>query len=220
MNTLLRHGELSREEDGAIEFWRLKDNLQNRFEHSQYWSVDAWKSKITGGGNNKKIFQFCTDPSGQEILYLRALQSHSRRILIESFNARQCINSETISSSTFITSDVHSIYKNWANTDFTLHVRDLMNKEHRDPNIIDLEAPRLAWYHQKTWKKHPKTLKHWVDIKLAQKKGLSSIKHDRTESSFTTHSQLIVSRGLSWWKLEKSNTRKYVRHLDLLRDFF
>ena len=23
---------------------------------------------------------------------------------------------------------------------------DPMNKEHRDPNIIDLEAPRLAWY--------------------------------------------------------------------------
>ena len=31
-NTLLRHGELPREEDGAIEFWRLKDDLQNKFE--------------------------------------------------------------------------------------------------------------------------------------------------------------------------------------------
>ena len=29
INTLLRHGELPREEDGAIEFWRLKDDLQN-----------------------------------------------------------------------------------------------------------------------------------------------------------------------------------------------
>ena len=26
---------------------------------------------------------------------------------------------------------------------------DLMNKEHKDPNDIDLEAPRLAWYKQK-----------------------------------------------------------------------
>ena len=26
-----------------------------------------------------KIFQYCTDPSGQEILYLRALQGHSGR---------------------------------------------------------------------------------------------------------------------------------------------
>ena len=32
---------------------------------------------MAGGGGNKKIFQYCTDPSGQEILYLRALQSHS-----------------------------------------------------------------------------------------------------------------------------------------------
>ena len=34
INTLLRHGELLREEDGAIEFWRLKDELQNKFEYS------------------------------------------------------------------------------------------------------------------------------------------------------------------------------------------
>ena len=47
---------------------------------------------------------------------------------------------------------------------------DPMEKEHRDPNIIDLEAPRLAWYHQKKWTKHQNTV-YWVDIKLAQKKG-------------------------------------------------
>ena len=38
-----------------------------------------WKSKMAGGGGNKKIFQYCTDASGQEILYLRALQGHSGR---------------------------------------------------------------------------------------------------------------------------------------------
>ena len=31
LNTLLRHGELPREEDGAIELWRLKDDLRNKF---------------------------------------------------------------------------------------------------------------------------------------------------------------------------------------------
>ena len=30
----LRHGQLPREEDGAIEFWRLKDDFQNKFEYS------------------------------------------------------------------------------------------------------------------------------------------------------------------------------------------
>ena len=47
---------------------------------------------------------------------------------------------------------------------------DPMNKEHRNPYIIDLEAPRLAWYKQKTWKKRKNTV-FWVDIRLAQKKG-------------------------------------------------
>ena len=31
-NTLLRHGQVPREEDGAIEFWRVKDDLRNKFE--------------------------------------------------------------------------------------------------------------------------------------------------------------------------------------------
>ncbi len=79
LNTLLRHGELPREEDGAIEFWRLKDDLRNKCEYSQCWSDEMWKSNMSGGGRNKKIFQYCTDPSGQEILYLRALQGHSGR---------------------------------------------------------------------------------------------------------------------------------------------
>ena len=80
LSTLLRHdGDLPREEDGAIEFWRLKVYLRNDFVHSQHWSDEKWKSKMAGGGGNKKRFQYCTDPSGQEILYLRALQGHSGR---------------------------------------------------------------------------------------------------------------------------------------------
>ena len=82
INTLLRHGELPREEHGAIEFWRLKHDLRNKFEYSQYWSDDVWKSKMTGDGGNKKRFQYCIDPSGQEILYFRALQGHSGRKII------------------------------------------------------------------------------------------------------------------------------------------
>ena len=34
LSTLLRHGDLPREEDEAIEFWRLKDDLRNKFEYS------------------------------------------------------------------------------------------------------------------------------------------------------------------------------------------
>ena len=83
LSTLLRNGHLPREEDGAIEFWRLKDYLRNDFVRSQHWSDEMWKSKMEGGGGNKKRFQYCTDSSGQEILYLRALQGHSGRNLID-----------------------------------------------------------------------------------------------------------------------------------------
>ena len=79
LSTLLRHGDLPREEDGAIEFWRLKDCLRYDLERSHYWSDEMWKIKMAGGGGHKKTFQYCTDSSGQEILYLRALQGHSRR---------------------------------------------------------------------------------------------------------------------------------------------
>ena len=93
-----------------------------------------------------------------------------------------------------------------------------MNKEHRDPNIIDLEAPRLARYMRTAWKKHQNTV-YWVDINLLKRMEISSIRRDRTPTSCTTHSQPIVSRRLSRWKLVKSYTRKCMRHSGLLRRF-
>ena len=61
----------------------MKDNLQTYFLYCHHWSDEMWKSRMAGGGGNKKRFQHCTDPSGQEILYLRALQGHSGRNLID-----------------------------------------------------------------------------------------------------------------------------------------
>ena len=46
-----------------------------------------------------------------------------------------------------------------------------MNKEHKDPDVINLDALRLAWYMHTAWKKH-QNMVWWVDIRLAQKKGL------------------------------------------------
>ena len=79
---LPRHGSLPRDNDGAIEFWRIKDYLRNHFMFCHHWSGDKWKSSMAGGGGNKKRFQYCTDSSGT-ILYLRALQGHSGRNLID-----------------------------------------------------------------------------------------------------------------------------------------
>ena len=46
-----------------------------------------------------------------------------------------------------------------------------MDKSHKDLDVIDLEAPRLAQYMHKALKRHQNTV-YWVDINLALKKGL------------------------------------------------
>ena len=73
---LLRHSQqVHREEDGAVHFWRIKENLQNQFPQSIHWSDDRWKGCLAAGGGAKRRFQYCTDDSGI-IVYFRALQGH------------------------------------------------------------------------------------------------------------------------------------------------
>ena len=79
---LLRHARIQREDDGAVEFWRIKDDLQKYFLHCHHWSDEKWKKSMARGGGNKKRYQNCTDSSGAN-LYLRALQGHSGRSLID-----------------------------------------------------------------------------------------------------------------------------------------
>ena len=63
LSTLLRHGDLPQEENGAIEFWRFNDYLRNEFERfSIFGLMKMWKSTLAKGGGNKKRFQHCTDP--------------------------------------------------------------------------------------------------------------------------------------------------------------
>ena len=180
---LLRHGSLPREDDGAIEFWRINDYLLNHFVQSQHWSDEKWKSTMAKGGGNKNIFQCCTDPSGQEILYLRALQGHSGRNIIDPsiqdtvvipdgffkyiYHVGCAINLHSIINSGLILGGQDLSKRQ---TVFFLPV-DPMDKEHKDPETIDLGAPSLARYMHKAWKKDQNTV-YWVDIKLAQKKGL------------------------------------------------
>ena len=154
-----------------------------KFEHSQYWSDDMWKSNMTGGGGNKKRFLCCTDSSGQEILYLRALQGHSGRnpidpslqddVLIPDdffdyiYHIGCAINLHSITNSGLIPGG-QNLGKERQTVFFT--AVNPMNKEHKDPYEIDLNAPRLASYKQKMWKRHQDTV-YWVDIQLAQQKG-------------------------------------------------
>ena len=110
------------------------------------------------GGGNKKIFQYCTDSSGA-ILYLRALQGHSGRSLIDPtlqdnviipdgffkyiYHVGCAINLHTIINSGLIPRGQNLSKRQ---TVFFLPVNP-MDKEHKDPETIDLEAPRLAQVH-------------------------------------------------------------------------
>ena len=116
-------------------------------------------------------------------MYLRALQGHSGRNLIDPslqayvvipdgffkyiYHVGCAINLHSIISSGLIPGGQSSSNRQ---TVFFLLV-DPMDKEHKDPDTIDMESPRLALYMHKTWKKHQNTV-YWVDINLALKKGL------------------------------------------------
>ena len=51
-----------------------------------------------------------------------------------------------------------------------------MDEEHKDPVVIDLAAPRLAWFKQKTWKKH-QNIVYWVRSHLGSR--AISCSHDK-----------------------------------------
>ena len=119
---------------------------------------------MAGGGGNKKRFQCCTDSSGQEILYLRALQGHSGRnpidptlphnVLIPSdffkyiYHIGCAINLHSIVNSGLIPGG--QILSKRQTVFFT--AVNPVHKNHRDPHELDLTKPRLASYKQK-WKK-------------------------------------------------------------------
>ena len=169
---LLRHGSLPRDDDGAIEFWKIKDNLQKHFLYCHHWSDEKWKKSMARGGGNKKRYQ-----------YLRALQGPSGCNLFDPtlqdnviipdgffkyiYPVGCAINVHSIINSGFIPGG-----QNMSNrqTVFFLLV-DPMDKNHKDLDTIDLSVPRHAQCMHKAWKKH-QNMVYWVEINLAQKKGL------------------------------------------------
>ena len=53
--SLLRHNQtVQQEEDGAIQFWRIKFHLRNHSSQVQHWSDERWKSCLAAGGGSKR----------------------------------------------------------------------------------------------------------------------------------------------------------------------
>ena len=179
----LRHSQqMHREEDGAVQFWRIEENLQKHFLHSPHWSDSKWKACLAGGGGNKNIFQYCTDSLGTTV-YFRALQGHSGRNLID-----PSLQDNGIIQSNFFQYIYH------VGCAFNLHFiissglipggQSLSKRQpvfflHLDPDVIHLSVPRRAQYLHNAWKRHQDAV-YWVDINLAIRKGLT---FDQTRSN-------------------------------------
>ena len=55
---LLRHNQtLHREEDGAIQFYKIKFHLRDHHSQIQNWSDDRWKACLAAGGRSKRRYQ-------------------------------------------------------------------------------------------------------------------------------------------------------------------
>ena len=194
---LSRHSQqVHREEDGAVQFWRIKNYLQSQFPQILYWSDDRWKVCVAAGGGVERRYQYCTDDSGA-IIYFRALQGHSGRNLID-----LSLQDNVIIPSNFFQHiypvgcafNLLSIINNGLipggqnsrkrQTVFFLPI-DPRDKGHEDPEKIDLNVPRRARYVHIAWKKHQDAV-YWVDMDLAIRKGLTF---------YQTRSNAIILQG-------------------------
>ena len=139
---------MHREEDEAVHFRRIKENLQSQLPQSIHWSDGRWKACLAAGGGDTGRFQYCTDASGT-IVYFRALQVHSGRNLID-----PSLQDNVIIQSNFFQKiyhvgcafNLHSFINcglipggqssSKRQTVFFLPV-DPMDKSHKDPDVID-----------------------------------------------------------------------------------
>ena len=181
---LLRHShQVHREEEGAVHFWRMKENLQSQLPQSIHWSDDRWKACLAAGGGVIRRCQYCTDDSGI-IVYFRALPGHSGRNLIGPslqdnvvipsrffqyiYHVGCGFNLHSIINSGLIPGGQNSSRRQ---TVFFLPV-DPRDKSHKDPDEIDLNVPHHAQHLHNAWKIHQDAV-YCVDIDLAIRKRLT-----------------------------------------------
>ena len=192
---LLRHNQtLQREEDGAIEFYKIKFYLRNHHSQIQVWSDDRWKACLAAGRGSKRRYQYCSDNSGT-ILYLRALQGHSGSNLIDpTLQDNVVIGTGIFHYHVGCAFNLHSIINNGLipggqdlsrrQTVFFLPV-DPRDESHKDPEHIDFSVPRRARYVHSAWKRHQDAVFR-VDIDLAIREGLTF---------YQTRSNAIILQG-------------------------
>ena len=194
---LLRHNQtLQREEDGAIEFYKIKFYLRNHRSQIQVWSDGRWKACLAAGGGSKRRYQYCSDDSGR-ILYLRALPGHSGSNLMDPTLQDNVVIGTGIFHYIYHVGcafNLHSMINNGLipggqdlsrrQTVFFLLV-DPRDESHKDPEHIDFFVPRPARHVHSAWKRHQDAV-FWADIDLAIREGLTF---------YQTRSNAIILQG-------------------------
>ena len=196
---LLRHNQkLHREQDGAVQFYKIKFHLRDYSLPIQNWSDNRWLACLAAGGGPKRRYQYCSDSLGS-IIYLRALQGHSGDSIIDlamqdhvlispgvfpyiyhvgsNFNIPSILNNGLIPGGLEL-SGRQSV--------FFLPI-DPRDENHQDPKNIDYSVPRRARYVQNAWKRHQDTV-FWIDINQGIiKEGLKF---------YQTRSNAIILQGV------------------------
>ena len=159
-----------------------------------WWNMEEQDSRRR---DNKNRFQFCTDRQDKKFFtfeFFKVIQD-ANNVLIPNnlfeciyhigcaFNLHSIMNSGLIAGGQNSSRDRQTVFFTAVNP---------MQKNHQDKKEVDLTKPRLASYKQR-WKVHQDTVYGWT-CSLINGKDWSSFKQGRTQSSFSVHSQLIVSR--------------------------
>ena len=194
--------------------------------HSQHWSDEKWKSIVAKRGGNRKRFQYCTDLSG-DILYLRAFSSRSFRTqFLWSFVTGQCIDSGTVSSSTFYhvgcAINLHSITNSGliAGGQNSSRVRQTvfftavnpMHKNHKDPKELDLDQATFCIV---------QAITRCVGSIYRLFNGEIEVLSNKIERNYPPRYALssLYLEKQSRWILKKSHTREYMCHFEYHRQF-
>ena len=196
---LLRHNQkVHREQDGAVQFYKIKFHIRDYSLSTQNWSDNRWLACLAEGGGPKRRYQYCSDSMGS-IIYLRALQGHSGDSIIDLAMQDHVLISPGIFPYIYHVGsnfNISSILSNGLipggqelstrQSVFFLPV-DPKDENHRDPENIDYSVPRRARYVQNTWKRHQDTV-FWIDIDLGIiKEGLKF---------YQTSSNAIILQGV------------------------
>ena len=193
----LRHSQtVQREDDGAVQFWRLQNNLWNQFPQVQYWSDDRWK--LFGSRRSKK---------GISVLHWYLFQ---KQLFISELFKMFVLNLHSIINGGLIPGGQKLSKRQ---TVFFLPI-DPLDKGHQDPEKIDFSVPRRAQYLYTVHGRNIKTRYFGLMLIFRFEKDCHSIRLDRMQSSFKEHFKLIVFQKLWDWRLEKFCMKNHTCLLD------